>query len=53
MAEYYTVAAKGVPGNDDYGTMSAWLLFAKVGGCYIRVLYRRNMYCMLWLMVNV
>ena len=23
MAEYYTVAAKGVPGNDDYGAMSA------------------------------
>ena len=41
MAEYYTVAAKGVPGNDDYGTMSAWLLFAKVGGCYMRVLYAR------------
>lgn len=24
MQQYYTTAPDGVPGNDDYGTMSAW-----------------------------
>jgi len=27
----YTAAADGIPGNDDYGTMSAWLVWATVG----------------------
>jgi putative alpha-1,2-mannosidase len=27
----YTAAADGIPGNDDYGTMSAWLVWASVG----------------------
>jgi len=27
----FTTAASGLPGNDDYGTMSAWFIFAAVG----------------------
>jgi putative alpha-1,2-mannosidase len=28
---YYTVAPDGIPGNDDFGTMSAWHVFATFG----------------------
>lgn len=27
----YTTDAAGIPGNDDYGTMSAWYVFAALG----------------------
>lgn len=27
----YTAEPSGIPGNDDYGTMSAWLVFASLG----------------------
>jgi putative alpha-1,2-mannosidase len=27
----YGVAGNGLPGNDDYATMSAWLIFASLG----------------------
>ena len=27
----YSAAADGLPGNDDYGTLSAWLLWAQLG----------------------
>ena len=27
----YTIEASGLPGNDDYGTMSAWYIFASLG----------------------
>ena len=27
----YTTEPSGIPGNDDYGTMSAWLVFASLG----------------------
>ena len=27
----YSTAPDGIPGNDDYGTMSAWLVFASLG----------------------
>lgn len=28
---YYPNAPDGIPGNDDFGTMSAWLVFACLG----------------------
>ena len=31
MANKYTSQAPGVPGNDDFGTMSAWFVFAGLG----------------------
>ena len=30
-AETYTAGADGIPGNDDAGTMSAWLIFSMLG----------------------
>ena len=27
----YGTTGKGLPGNDDYGTMSAWYIFASLG----------------------
>jgi putative alpha-1,2-mannosidase len=30
-ASWYTPGAEGLPGNDDGGTMSAWLLFSSLG----------------------
>ena len=29
--QFYGVEGNGLPGNDDYGTMSAWLIFASLG----------------------
>ncbi|MCL1036817.1 GH92 family glycosyl hydrolase [Shewanella submarina] len=31
IAEHYTNSAGGLPGNDDAGTLSAWLVFAMMG----------------------
>lgn len=31
MDHKYTEKAGGVPGNDDFGTMSAWFVFAGLG----------------------
>lgn len=31
LREYYAPAADGVPGNDDFGTMSAWAVWAALG----------------------
>ena len=31
IAEYYTNSPDGLPGNDDTGTMSAWLVFSMMG----------------------
>jgi putative alpha-1,2-mannosidase len=31
VEEVYTTTQSGLPGNDDYGTMSAWLIFASMG----------------------
>ncbi|CAF1344393.1 unnamed protein product, partial [Rotaria sordida] len=27
----YTIKPDGLPGNDDYGTMSAWYIFTSMG----------------------
>lgn len=27
----YSNKQNGIPGNDDYGTMSAWLIFSSIG----------------------
>lgn len=42
LERHYTNAPDGLPGNDDFGTMSAWALFALLGfypragdGCYV------------------
>jgi Glycosyl hydrolase family 92 catalytic domain len=29
--EYYTLLASGLPGNDDYGTLSAWFVWSSLG----------------------
>ena len=31
LAEYFTTAPDGIPGNDDTGTMSAWAVFTMLG----------------------
>lgn len=31
LAEHFTTAADGIPGNDDTGTMSAWAVFSMLG----------------------
>jgi len=31
LQHVYSTEADGLPGNDDYGTMSAWLIFASIG----------------------
>lgn len=31
MNDVYNAHQDGLPGNDDYGTMSAWFLFASIG----------------------
>lgn len=29
--EIYSTEPNGLPGNDDYGTMSAWFIFSSIG----------------------
>jgi putative alpha-1,2-mannosidase len=31
LKTFYSAEANGLPGNDDYSTMSAWLVFASLG----------------------
>ena len=31
LRNVYTTGPGGLPGNDDYGTMSAWYIFASIG----------------------
>ena len=31
MRKQYGTQGNGLPGNDDYGTMSAWYIFASLG----------------------
>ncbi|WP_345256528.1 GH92 family glycosyl hydrolase [Flaviaesturariibacter amylovorans] len=45
VAKYFSNAPGGIPGNDDAGTLSAWLLFAMIGiypDCPGKVAYQIN-----------